>query len=143
MGFPFIQGPGLSRAVSLPSLCWWQMQDRSCVSHISFQFTRRRDGGGTDGGRMSYGHDAEVMPGHLHFTPNQPRGHPRLQGKWAPSLGSLLPRPPLSLDKSLTPGLPSPSPHSSVGKESACNAGDWGSIPGSRRSPGEGNGDPL
>ena len=29
------------------------------------------------------------------------------------------------------------------GKESACNAGDTGSIPGSRRSPGEGNGNPL
>ena len=34
-------------------------------------------------------------------------------------------------------------PHSSVGKESACNAGDPGSIPGSGRSPGEGNGNPL
>jgi len=32
---------------------------------------------------------------------------------------------------------------SSVGKESACNAGDPGSIPGSGRSPGEGNGYPL
>ena len=29
------------------------------------------------------------------------------------------------------------------GKESACNAGDQGSIPGSGRSPGEGNGYPL
>ena len=29
-------------------------------------------------------------------------------------------------------------PHSSVGKESACNAGDLGSIPGSGRSTGEG-----
>ena len=28
-------------------------------------------------------------------------------------------------------------------KESACNAGDLGSIPGSGRSPGEGNGNPL
>ena len=28
-------------------------------------------------------------------------------------------------------------------KESACNAGDLGSIPGSRRSPREGNGYPL
>ena len=28
-------------------------------------------------------------------------------------------------------------PHSSVGKESACNAGDLGSIPGLGRSPGE------
>ena len=27
-------------------------------------------------------------------------------------------------------------PHSSVGKESACNTGDPGSIPGSGRSPG-------
>ena len=29
------------------------------------------------------------------------------------------------------------------GKESACNAGDPGSIPGLGRSPGEGNGSPL
>ena len=29
------------------------------------------------------------------------------------------------------------------GKESACNAGDTGSIPGSERSPGEVNGNPL
>ena len=29
------------------------------------------------------------------------------------------------------------------GKASACNAGDPGSIPGSGRSPGEGNGNPL
>ena len=28
-------------------------------------------------------------------------------------------------------------------KESACNAGDLGSIPGSERSPGEGKGNPL
>ena len=34
-------------------------------------------------------------------------------------------------------------PHSSVGKESACKAGDPGSIPGSGRSPGEGIGYPL
>ena len=31
----------------------------------------------------------------------------------------------------------------SGGKESACNAGDVGSIPGLGRSPGEGNGCPL
>ena len=34
-------------------------------------------------------------------------------------------------------------PDSSVGKESACNAGDPSSIPGSERSPGEGIGYPL
>ena len=34
-------------------------------------------------------------------------------------------------------------PGGSVRKESACNAGDLGLIPGSRRSPGKGNGNPL
>ena len=34
-------------------------------------------------------------------------------------------------------------PGSSVGKESTYNAGDPGSIPGSGRCPGEGNGNPL
>ena len=42
-----------------------------------------------------------------------------------------------SLD--LSPGFP----QSSVGKESACNAGDPGLIPASGRSPGEGIGYPL
>ena len=34
-------------------------------------------------------------------------------------------------------------PGGSAGKESACNAGDLGSIPGQGRSPGEGTGYPL
>ena len=34
-------------------------------------------------------------------------------------------------------------PCSSAGKESACNVGDLGSIPGLGRSPGEGNSYPL
>ena len=34
-------------------------------------------------------------------------------------------------------------PVGSDGKESAYNAGDWGLIPGSGRSPGEGDGNPL
>ena len=34
-------------------------------------------------------------------------------------------------------------PGGSDGKESAYNVGDLGSIPGSGRSPGEGNGKPL
>ena len=34
-------------------------------------------------------------------------------------------------------------PGGSDGKESACNTGDSGPIPGSGRSPGEGNGYPL
>ena len=34
-------------------------------------------------------------------------------------------------------------PSGSDGKESACNAGDLGLIPGLGRSPGEGNDNPL
>ena len=34
-------------------------------------------------------------------------------------------------------------PGGSDGKEPACNVGDLGLIPGSGRSPGEGNGKPL
>ena len=34
-------------------------------------------------------------------------------------------------------------PGGSDSKESACNTGDLGLSPGSRRFPGEGNGDPL
>ena len=34
-------------------------------------------------------------------------------------------------------------PGGSAGTESSCNAGDLGSIPGLRRSPGEGKGYPL
>ena len=34
-------------------------------------------------------------------------------------------------------------PRGSVGKESACNVGELGLIPGLGRSPGEGNGNPL
>ena len=34
-------------------------------------------------------------------------------------------------------------PGSSAGKESACNAGDLGLIPGLGRSPGGGHGNPL
>ena len=34
-------------------------------------------------------------------------------------------------------------PGGSEGKESACNAGYPGSIPGSEKSPGEGNGNPF
>ena len=34
-------------------------------------------------------------------------------------------------------------PGDSDGKESACNAGDQGSVPGLEKSPGEGSGYPL
>ena len=34
-------------------------------------------------------------------------------------------------------------PGGSDGKEYACNAGDPGLIPGSGKSPGEGNGNPI
>ena len=39
--------------------------------------------------------------------------------------------------------VPQKTKDGSDGKESACNAGDQGSVPGSGRSPGEANGNPL
>ena len=49
----------------------------------------------------------------------------------------------VSLDKSVTLSEQLGFPGGSDGKESACNARDLGSIPGSGRSPGERNGKPL
>ena len=57
----------------------------------------------------------------------------RLQPRFAESDSTIQPLP-LTLE-----GFPG----GSDGKESACNAGDPGLIPGSGRSPGEGNGNPL
>ena len=58
---------------------------------------------------------------------------------WMPSRGSLVP---LLGMYYLVPILGMGFPGGSDGKVSACNAGDPGSIPGSGRSPGEGNGNP-
>ena len=51
--------------------------------------------------------------------------------------------PPVSVKICPVPSLLRDFPSGSDGKESACNAGDPGSIPGSGRSLGEGNGYPL
>ena len=40
-------------------------------------------------------------------------------------------------------GFPGGFPGGSDGKESSCNVGDLGLIPGLGRSPGEGHGNPL
>ena len=48
----------------------------------------------------------------------------------------------LKLISSLEPNYKD-CPGVSDGKETACNVGDWGSVPGLGRSPGEGKGYPL
>ena len=55
------------------------------------------------------------------------------------SISLLLTQASFSLAIAALPGFPGDS----VGKESACNIGDLSSIPGSGRSPAEGNGHPL
>ena len=57
--------------------------------------------------------------------------------------GEIQPRVTEDLDFSFGLTLYGGFPSSSNGKETACNAGDLGSIPGSGRSPGEGRGNPL
>ena len=49
----------------------------------------------------------------------------------------------LKINKSIRYSFSLGFPDGSVGKESACNAGDLGSIPGLGWSPGEGYGNPL
>ena len=61
-----------------------------------------------------------------------------VKSSYCTELNSVTPPPNLH-DGAASKGFPC----SSVGKESACSAGDWGSIPGLGRSPGEGNGKPL
>ena len=48
-----------------------------------------------------------------------------------------------STDSKLSTTVKPSLPGGSDGKESACNARDWSSIPGVGRSPGEGTGNPL
>ena len=45
--------------------------------------------------------------------------------------------------KCVSLSFPRSFPGGSDGKESACNVGDLGLIPGLGKSPGEGNGNPL
>ena len=77
----------------------------------------------------------------MDYLPAEPQGKPKNIGVGSPSpLCTLLG--PLS-HPGLLIILPQGFPDSSVGKESAYNAGDPGSIPGSGRSPGEGIRYPL
>ena len=66
---------------------------------------------------------------------------------WAPRRPLLLCRPsagpPAGSAAGVSPGPGQGFPGGSAGKESACNVGDLGSIPGLGRSPGEGKNYPL
>ena len=72
----------------------------------------------------------------INDTPEVSHGSPWVLGKWNMGKFTSL------LSVSTLPFIHC-FPHSSVGKESACNARDPGSIPGLVRSPGEGIGYPL
>ena len=61
---------------------------------------------------------------------------------WRPQFDSWVGKIPWRRDRPPTPVLLG-FPGGSADKESACSAGDLGSIPGLGRSPGEGNGYPL
>ena len=81
-----------------------------------------------------------IMEVNLHWDP---RVH-SCQGELQLWSGGGVPRKPGEAHLSLrNPNPQEGFPRNTAGKESACNAGDSGSIPGSGRSPGEGNGNPL
>ena len=107
--------------------------------------------GGSDGKVSAYNAgDLGSIPGSGR-SPGEGNGNPLLLGK-SHGWRSLVGYSPWGRKESDTteqlhfiPPYPIPwgFPGSSAGKESACNAGDPGSIPGSGRSPGEGIGYPL
>ena len=91
------------------------------------------------------------VPIHLHFVNGWNSIQTRVPPPGAKRLFHHPWLPPQSLPRSHTPEVSVSSSsfqnwielYSSAGKESVCNAGDLGSIPGLWRSPGEGDGYPL
>ena len=116
------------------SLKWalTQYDECPCKQQLGNRHTQRKDGVMTEG-----------EDGHLHTKERLPRKPALLTSwSWTPSLqncekfNSLFKQRGLFYFAMATPG-------GSDGKESACNAGDLGLIPGSGRSPGGGHGNPL
>ena len=116
------------------SLKWalTQYDECPCKQQLGNRHTQRKDGVMTEG-----------EDGHLHTKERLPRKPALLTSwSWTPSLqncekfNSLFKQHGLFYFAMATPG-------GSDGKESACNAGDLGLIPGSGRSPGGGHGNPL
>ena len=82
---------------------------------------------------------------HSHFRESLHSLHPRISHPsihTAPVRSNPIYRRSLRGIDPISPG-PKGFPSGSDSKESACNAGDLGSVPGSGRSPGERNGNPL
>ena len=99
-------------------LCFIHLRIRNaqCLTFSGAQIT-------CDGeGRRATWLPGSSTPGRCRGVPSPPQPFPILKGGLPPSCGF---------------------PGGSGGEESACNAGESGSMPGGGRSPGEGNGNPL
>ena len=91
----------------------------------------------------------EAAPHHTHFSPRHRPLYDSMQMAKKEAFRSMMLLPPDIRGHLALNGVS--SCHRSVvqlpkwlrGEESTCNTGDEGSIPGSGRSPGEGNGNPL
>ena len=103
-----------------------EARSRLCVCRASFLMTYVMGGVPHDGSRATRGlRPPEQLERPAGFPSSVLGQEDLLEKGWAPN--------PLFL------GFPC----GSAGKESGCNVGDLGSIPGLGRSPGEGNGYPL
>ena len=116
-------------AQSCPTLC----HPMDCIVHgilqarilewVAFPFSR---------GSSQPRDRTQVSLNEAYSLPAEPQGKPRNTG-----VGTI-PSPVDLPDPGIEPGSPALGfPGGSAGKESACNAGDLGSIPGLGRSPGE------
>ena len=119
----------------------------SSLGHSSQMHWDPRTSSSRSPGALPVSASASRLVGRNRRGVNNPRSSPQpnrceQMGKYSSFLGSLADRLRCVLHRlqlDLSPGFPC----SSVGKESAYNAGGLGSILGLGRSPGEGNGHPL
>ena len=108
----------------------------SCVLHITMKtHWRMADWSQAESARWSQVRPTQItwQPGDPRYGSNPGKAHGECLSKGRVSTGS----------REGVWWFAHSFPGGSDGKVSACNAGDPSSIPGSRRSPGEGNGNPL
>ena len=88
---------------------------------------------------QTFSHTSDCSPLHTFTCTPSPAGWNAHSSPWKVRLVLIRSLPALTCPSVLHHGFPG----GSDGKESACNVGDMGSIPGLGRSPGGGHGNPL
>ena len=106
-----------------------------CYTQYASKFGKLSSGHRTGKGQFSFQSQRKAVPKNVQTTAYLYSSH--TLAKWCSKFSKQ------GFNSKLTENFQMDLPHSSVGKESACNAEDLDSIPGLGRTPGEGNVNPL